>query len=400
MTSPAHYILVALTLMSAMISLTFLLAWRTLGEKPHALSWALAALAATFQWGLTPLEDSFPSYASFWLTINAFSVLVVTLGLAGHCQRSGKKTLERNLWPSAAAVYFVVVWTTISNPHVGISSAAVPSFAAISLFLASYVVMQNSQGFRPAEIATAVITALVGCSQAAAATVTFMQGPAANAELQALYNQIIFMTLPAGYAGMAIFVLFIIASDLSEDMRKLAISDQLTGLLNRRGFGEQAAQSFATSRRTGQPVSVVVTDIDRFKQINDVFGHSLGDEALSTFAGLLKLGRRDDDITARIGGEEFALILPGADLVDAMEIADGLRSLIQASPMNLDGRRLTMTASFGVATLSNKDSCMADVVVRADRALYKSKREGRNRVDLDSSQMLLAADGSLAQISV
>lgn len=101
---------------------------------------------------------------------------------------------------------------------------------------------------------------------------------------------------------------------------------------------------------------------------------------------------------ARIGGEEFALVLPGAGLVNAMENADGLRSLVQASPSNLDGRRLTMTASFGVATLSNKDSCMADVVVRADRALYKSKRKGRNRVDLDSSQMLLAADGSLAQI--
>lgn len=164
-----------------------------------------------------------------------------------------------------------------------------------------------------------------------------MQGPLANPELQSIYDQITFMTLPAGYTGMAIFLLFVLASDLSEELRELAISDQLTGLLNRRGFSEQAAMAYATSRRTDRPISVVVTDIDRFKQINDEFGHSGGDEALFAFAELLKLGRREEDITARIGGEEFALILPGAGLVDAMEIAGGLRSLIQASPIEFDG---------------------------------------------------------------
>lgn len=400
MTSPALYILVALTLMSAMISLTSLFAWRTLGEKPHALSWSLAALAATFQWGLTLLAQAFPSGQTYWLTINALSLAVIALGLVGHCQRSGKAVIEKNAWASAIAVYLIIVWTTIVNPHAGISSAAAPAFAAVTHCLASYIVMQHRKNSRPADIATAVTTAFVGLAQGAAAVVAFMQGPLANPELQSIYDQITFMTLPAGYTGMAIFLLFVLASDLSEELRELAISDQLTGLLNRRGFSEQAAMAYATSRRTDRPISVVVTDIDRFKQINDEFGHSGGDEALFAFAELLKLGRREEDITARIGGEEFALILPGVGLVDAMEIAGGLRSLIQASPIEFDGCQRTMTASFGVATLSRKDTCMSDAIVRVDRALYKSKRDGRNRIDLESSQMLLAADGTLAPISV
>ena len=399
MTSAALQILVALTLMSAMISVTFFLAWRTLGEKPHVFSWSMGALAATFQWGLTLLAETFSSDQTFGLAINALCLSALTLGLIGHCQRSGKAVIAKNTWMSAIAAYLVIVWTTLVDSHAGISHATAPAFAAVTLFVASYIVLQHQKNSRPADIATAVTMSLLGIAQAVAAIVAILQGSVANTGLFQLHIQITYMTLPAGYVGMALFLLFVIASDLAEEMRELAISDQLTNLLNRRGFSEKAAMAYATSRRSNRPVSVVVTDIDRFKQINDEFGHSGGDDALCAFADLLKLSRREEDITARIGGEEFALILPGAGLVDAMEIADGLRSLVQASPIELDGRLLTMTASFGVATLSGRDTCMSDVIVRADRALYKSKREGRNRVDLDSSQMMLTIDGTLAKIS-
>jgi len=382
-----------------MISLTFLLAWRTLGEKPYVLSWSIGALAATFQWVLTLLAVAVFGYETFWLAISALGLVAVTFGLIGHCQRADKPVVAKNTWSSAIAVYLVIVWTTLVDSHIGLSSAAVPAFAAVTLFVSSFIVMQQRKNSRPADVATAATMALFGLAQSAAAIAAIAQGSVANAGLQQLYFQITFMTLPAGYVGMAMLLLFVIASDLAEEMRDLAISDQLTSLLNRRGFSEKAAMAYATSRRSERPVSVVVTDIDRFKQINDEFGHSGGDDALCAFAELLKLSRRDEDITARIGGEEFALILPGAGLVDAMEIADGLRSLVQASPVELDGRQLTMTASFGVATLSERDTCMSDVIVRADRALYKSKRDGRNRVDLDSSQMMLTIDGELAKIS-
>ena len=100
-----------------------------------------------------------------------------------------------------------------------------------------------------------------------------------------------------------------------------------------------------------------------------------------------------------MGGEEFALVLPGADLRECNRIAESLCQRLAGSPLNLGDEALAMTASFGVATLSLRDTCLTDAIVRADRALYRSKRAGRNRVDLESSQMMRCPDGSLKPIS-
>ena len=100
-----------------------------------------------------------------------------------------------------------------------------------------------------------------------------------------------------------------------------------------------------------------------------------------------------------MGDEEFALVLPGAELEKCIRIAESLCQRLQETPMDVDGEALSMTASFGVATLSINDTCLTDAVVRADRALYRSKRAGRNRVDLESSQIMRCADGTLKPIS-
>ena len=388
MASPVSYILVSLTLTSAIIAVTFLIAWRTLGEKPYALSWCLAMVAATVQWFCNLQMYAFRDFASYWLTVGAFAVVVMTLGLRGHCQRTGNAWLPRNLWPFAVVVYMALVWITVVLQHVGLANAFLPGVSAASLFLSAAIVVHHREQTRPAEWAAATMIALVGVTQVAAATIAFQQGPGGDQTYRDLYMHFNFMTLPAGYTGMAIFILFMMASDISEEMRELAIRDQLTGLLNRRGFGEQGAAAYSFSRRTGRFVSIVMTDIDRFKEINDEFGHAAGDAALCHFAKLLQADRRAEDVLARVGGEEFALVLPGANLERALEIAERLCNKLEKSPLQADGRPLAMTASFGVATISASDKSIADIVVRADRALYRSKRAGRNRVDLESSQRI------------
>ena len=100
-----------------------------------------------------------------------------------------------------------------------------------------------------------------------------------------------------------------------------------------------------------------------------------------------------------MGGEEFAVVLPGTELEKTMAIADDLCVRMAETPMIVDRRAVDMTASFGVATISNNDSCLTDVIVRADRALYRSKRAGRNRVDLESSQLMRALDGTLKSVA-
>jgi len=382
-------------LSSAMMSLIFFMIWKTLGEKPYALSWAIGFLAATAQWFFSLVPDWFPSYEMYWLTVNALALTMITLGLRGHCQRTDCDFLPKSLWPFALAVFAGVVWTTLVDRHVGINSALVPAAAAVSLFLSAMVIIRHREVSRLAEITAAIVIAVFGVTQLVASGLTMMQGRFGDEMYSALYTQFNFLTLPAGYTGMVIFIVAMLASDLLERSKEIAIQDQLTGMLNRRGFGEYGAKTYATARRLDRPVAVIMSDIDRFKNINDKFGHATGDHALVHFANILKIDRRADDILARVGGEEFALILPGTNLENAMQIADGLCRRLEVSPFEVDDVSHTMTASFGVASLSSKDTCLSDVILRADRALYRSKRAGRNRVDLESSQFMRAVDGSL-----
>jgi len=382
-----------------MLSVIFFLAWKTQGQKPYALNWSLAFLAATGQWSSIIARSDFSSFETYWLAVNAFGLAAITLALSGHCQRTNCRILPRNLWPYVAAIYAVISWFTVIEQHVGLRTAILPTAGAISLLLSAVMIMRHRRKPRPAEWAAAITLLLFALSQFAAAYVAVLQGTSGDDAYRALYVNINFLSLPAGFTGMAMFVIFMLASDLSEEVKKIAAHDQLTGLLNRLGLGDQAAQAFATARRIDRPVSVIMTDIDRFKDINDEFGHAAGDSAICHFANILKDGRRAEDILVRMGGEEFALVLPGADLNECNRIAESLCQRLAGSPLNLGDEALAMTASFGVATLSVKDSCLTDAIVRADRALYRSKRAGRNRVDLESSQMMRCPDGTLKPIS-
>ena len=393
MTSPVFFILVALAGISAMLCLLFFTAWYTLGRKTYALSWALAFLAATAQWTGNILADVFPNPESHWLTVNALALIFITLGVRGHCQRT-----DCRLLPRATAVFAVITWATLIEPHMGIRSMLVPAYAMVGLLLIAFIIVRHRVDTRPAEYAAAAMMGGFGVIQGVVAMLAFLQGPEGDAAYRALYMQFNFMTLPAGYAGMAMFVLFMMTSDLSADMKAIAVRDQLTGLLNRRGFNEQCDKIFALARRRNLPVAIILTDIDKFKTINDEHGHEAGDQALRHFTRLMQVSRRREDVLSRIGGEEFALILPGSTLESAIKVADVLRGRVEIAPFTYNGKSIPMTASFGVATLSAADESMADVIVRADTALYRSKRDGRNRVELESSQMLKASEGDLQPV--
>ena len=395
MESPLYYILVALSLTSATISVIFLLVWLHLGRKPYALSWSVAFIAATAQWLSSLFSSAFPSPEAHWLTSNGLGLIVIVLGLLGHCQRTGFNLKAGGVWILAGVVYAAVGWTTLVQPHVGLRTGLVPLAATVSLFLSARIVLGHRKPPRPAEWATGLMMIIVGITQLAAATVAIMQGPVGDATMRNLYIHINFLTLPAGYTGLAMFVILMLASDLSEQMKEIAIRDQLTNLLNRRGFIEHGSLAYASARRSGRSLSVIMTDIDRFKQVNDEFGHAVGDNALRHFAEVLRYSRRAEDILARVGGEEFALVLPGTTIEDANRLADELCGRVEATPFRFNGRRLPLTASFGVATLSEKDTELGDMFLRADRALYRSKRDGRNRVDLESSQFFRTTNGRL-----
>lgn len=159
-------------------------------------------------------------------------------------------------------------------------------------------------------------------------------------------------------------------------LAEVATSDGLTGLKNRRHFRESLEPSISFSGRNNLPLSVVMLDVDHFKDYNDTFGHPAGDHALSELGRLLGENARDHDVVARYGGEEFAILLPATDGAGARQFCERLRTLIESHPWPLR----PITASLGIATSSVGASTATQLIDEADRALYFSKHRGRNCV--------------------
>jgi len=182
------------------------------------------------------------------------------------------------------------------------------------------------------------------------------------------------------------------AQELEETSRR----DGLTGLYNRRHLDEFLETAFAEAEETGRPLSIAFADLDKFKQVNDNFGHQIGDQILGTTANILKASVRSDDLVARYGGEEFILVLPGTDYALVKTICERIVASFQGTAHDVGaGEELVVTISMGMATHGGKHTFTSvDEFVRAaDRALYTAKLQGRNRtVPFDFSSMRKIAE--------
>jgi len=173
-------------------------------------------------------------------------------------------------------------------------------------------------------------------------------------------------------------------SRLVRNLRKLASHDELTGLYNRRAMDELLKEETDRHQRYGRPAALVMLDVDRFKSINDSYGHLVGDEVLRWLAQLLRRAIRTADIPARYGGEELAVILPEMNSRQALGMAERVRRRVAAGPFEARGRdgraiQIPITISLGVAGLPDDALSAAELIAAADRALYAAKHGGRNR---------------------
>ena len=171
----------------------------------------------------------------------------------------------------------------------------------------------------------------------------------------------------------------------SLSLRKISITDPLTELLNRRYFEERISEEMERSKRHGQPFSLIILDIDNFKEFNDTYGHLAGDEALKNVGHVIRRCVRIIDIAARYGGEEFAIILPTTDKEDARLIGNRIREGIEGVTLPVikdEGKEAKLTVSLGIASYPADASTIELLINNADRALYKAKAQGKNRVVL------------------
>jgi diguanylate cyclase (GGDEF)-like protein/PAS domain S-box-containing protein len=175
--------------------------------------------------------------------------------------------------------------------------------------------------------------------------------------------------------------------ELNHRLEELAMTDELTGLPNRRAFFAIAEREIQKARRYSSPLSFLMIDVDHFKDVNDTYGHDSGDAALASVARTLRKHVRDVDVAARLGGEEFGVLMPSTRLSDALLSAERLRAAVSKSACEAGGNELRVTVSIGVSARTEEAASLDSIMKSADKALYRAKEAGRDRVVVASDRI-------------
>ncbi|WP_340314307.1 GGDEF domain-containing protein [Rhizorhabdus argentea] len=381
--------IIALTFIAAMLAAVMLIAWHSFGRPRHALIWAIAFSVATGELFSNLLMRLYADHdALLFALVAGLSCLSNALIAVGFIARARERANLPLLLLAACAAAMLISGMTFTVQHRGVCEATWLFFGGAMLVISAANVARSLKAAPPPERSVAMMLVLFAAIDFAAGGVALGEGATAHGGGLMFVRTLLMLLYPLAFIGVGIFAVFLVAADLAENMRQLATSDILTGIYNRRGFEDAAERAIRNAQRQRQPLAVVVADIDSFKAINDRHGHNTGDRALRHFATRLERLIRRGDVIGRIGGEEFALLLVNTRAQNALDVVERIRRDIAAMPV--DGpARITMTASFGVTGLRPGDISLAALLARADRALYRSKLDGRDRVtsaeDLDEA---------------
>lgn len=254
------------------------------------------------------------------------------------------------------------------------------AFGGISLVVAAELRALPERG--PVERLMIVLALLSGINfLVRPVLIMTLYGPYSSYE--GFYTSIYWTTAQLSHAVLALLIALCLftaeALDLMKTLRSESLTDPLSGLLNRRGFEAKASALLERCTQTRVQVALIVADLDRFKVLNDRHGHAAGDRVIVEFATRLRMAAGSRAIAGRLGGEEFAVLLPMADPAAARLLADAVRAVFSAGPIEGLPREVRVTASFGIASRSG-DEGLAELTGRADEALYHVKRGGRDGV--------------------
>jgi len=323
-----------------------------------------------------------PDWPQTWLGVAADSTLIlgVVLEAAAYCTFFALRRWKRALYPTlvlALAAYCAACWSGVSLPAMAVLMSL---FVALLSGAMSLVLLWPGNG-------SSVLQRIIGMNNFVFFVAVSLRAwtGIADGELTVFSNGAVqAFTYMTGYAILIVngfgFLLLCKEKDDSQ-MALLATIDSLTGLVNRRAFFERTDSARMLASRQRHPIALMMLDLDHFKRINDRYGHAAGDEALRVFAGAAQQALREPDIMGRLGGEEFAVVLPGTDLAGAVQAAERLRLAVSASLLPLCDVDYTMSVSIGVVAI-DPDEHINAALARADHALYVAKSAGRNRVEV------------------
>ncbi|MGJ8662224.1 MAG: diguanylate cyclase [Marinicella sp.] len=347
-------------------------------KKSYVLMWALFYFFAAINGVLNAANDLFPNRNLYWVIVNAVSLITQALALAGFRMRAGRVPFPNSILAYFMTIELLVIWFTFFMPHMGLRMVFIPFSGGLVVAAIAYEIFRENRPLRLAEKSAIVLFLLYSVVQFVAGTFALLQGAEREESYLTLYFQTNFLFMPAFFAGLGLFTLLILVDDLAGKLKRQAITDYLTGLLNRRGFKLHADLLIKQQHQIGASMAVIVADIDHFKKINDQYGHQIGDEVLQHVSKWMRKLLIPPAVMGRTGGEEFAVLVPVADINAAKQLAEHL--CLQLSKQSKDTNpNLHITGSFGVAMI--KDN-LEQTIIQADQAMYLAKTNGRNRVEV------------------
>jgi diguanylate cyclase (GGDEF)-like protein len=376
-------ILFGLVATSLLLCVALAVAWRSFGRETHAALWAFAYGLSAANWTANLLKvwllpvDSGLTLLSVVCSIGSFALIAL-----GFRRRAGLRLRLDAIVAAAVVTIAFSGWAILRSHEYGVSRGLMILFCSAMLVISALSLrVAGRDGRRATGGAAFWMLTLFAAYMLGLGVLALFSPAGTSGPLFELYHLMMLMGVPTGLFGVGLFAMFLLAADLAEAMRQLAASDPLTGILNRRGFDQAAMPMIAQCKRRGRLLALVIADIDRFKAINDRFGHSLGDTVLQRFTAHITASIGQQDLFGRLGGEEFVLMLPETGAAAAVEAMERIRAGLADAVPELAASG-ALTASFGVAVLNGPHDMLCDLLQRADDALYRSKLDGRDRISV------------------
>lgn len=388
MSAVINYLLASLVVISAVLAGANFLAYRLFDRPRHALMWAFSFGLVALQYGINLARDWLPSQEAYWQSANMLSFAVVLFAVWGHRERLQLPTQRRRLTAVFVSLALVSAVCTYWYPVFAIRTAIAPGFTCLAMVHITFILVRENKAPRLAQWVAAAIHLLFGLTQGLTAAIALRLEPGSTQALFQLYSAVNFGLMPTLFIALGISVIFLLATDMAQRLKALALRDALTGLYNRRGFLGATHSLWARCRRRERPLTLLLVDIDYFKRVNDRYGHSFGDRALQHFAQVLQDGVRTEDVLGRIGGEEFAITLGEMGSGEAEQVAGRIREALRERPVTIGGEALCLRASIGIAQWQAGDD-FAALQKRADMALYEAKAAGRDAIIISGRRGLV-----------
>ncbi|MBA3449116.1 MAG: GGDEF domain-containing protein [Pseudaminobacter sp.] len=362
------------------LSATFIVLWLNQRHRPYLAVLALGYLASTvgfllqhFTLPIGPVATRLISTASFTLAASCIAGAVVA--------RYGRRVPFVALGVLSGGALIAFWWFMFIDPNLTWRILLVNfAFGGISLVVAAELRAIPDKG--PADRILLVLALLSGLNFLVRAPVALVtHGPYLTDE--GLHGSLYRTTALLSHAILSLLIalslITVAVLDIFKALKSESHTDLLSGLLNRRGFEVAAGEALKRATELGAPAALVIADLDHFKSVNDRFGHAVGDKVIVAFAKLLRSAAGKTAIAGRLGGEEFAVLLPASNLAASSLFAEGVRAAFATSAIGELSERARLTASFGVAFRSG-DEGLSELLGRADDALYIAKNGGRDSV--------------------